>query len=146
MFAELYELVKEKGAAHLLLAVSGEGLLSVTVVPKGAGPEGLMVPMTLVGTPQELDEGFVEAVRSFQSARLSVKEQAEAAAMAVAAAAKAKQSQQRKGAEAARVERTEADAAEQGEGGSSAPASAARLPGRMNQSKAEEAAGTIQLF
>lgn len=81
MFAELHQLAR---AASLLISVAAEGdNLRVTVNATSTSKNGPGVhPLILVGTPQEIDEGFAEAVQIFEPSALPLLDQARAAANA----------------------------------------------------------------
>ncbi len=81
MFAELHQLAR---AASLLISVAAEGdNLRVTVNATSTSKNGPGVhPLVLVGTPQEIDEGFAEAVQIFEPSALPLLDQARAAANA----------------------------------------------------------------
>lgn len=81
MFANLMPLLKSVDSVKLTLKVTN-GLISVVVIPqpKSNGDSALSQPLTLTGTAAELDEGFAEALSSFQSSRLSLEEQTAATA------------------------------------------------------------------
>ena len=81
MFAELHQLAR---AASLLISVAAEGdNLRVTVNATSTSKNGLgMHPLVLVGTPEEIDEGFAEAVQIFEPSALPLLDQARAAANA----------------------------------------------------------------
>jgi PRTRC genetic system protein E len=81
MFAELHQLAR---AASLLISVAAEGdNLRVTVNATSTSKIGPGVhPLVLVGTPEEIDEGFAEAVQIFEPSALPLLDQARAAANA----------------------------------------------------------------
>ncbi len=74
MFGPLHALAKK---ATLLIVITDEdGLLRVSVTPTmGAKPHTLR-PLSLLGTPDELDEGFGEALAEWQAPRRPLIEQA----------------------------------------------------------------------
>ena len=81
MFSDLHALAQ---SATLLLAISAEGdQLRVSVTPTQAGdktkPHALR-PLTLLGTPTELDSDFGAALIAWQGPKQSLIEQAEAQA------------------------------------------------------------------
>lgn len=81
MFAELHQLAR---AASLLISIASEGdNLRVTVNATSTSKNGPGVhPLVLVGTPQEIDEAFAEAVQIFEPSALPLLDQARAAANA----------------------------------------------------------------
>lgn len=93
MFSNLMPLLNSVDSVKLTLKVTN-GLISVVVIPqpKSNGDSALSQPLTLTGTPAELDEGFAEALSSFQTSRLSLEEQT-AATEAILNAAKKKSSE-----------------------------------------------------
>ena len=81
MFAELHQLAQ---AASLLISVVAEGdnlRVTVTGTPANKANAG-MYPLVLVGTPEELDRDFAQAVQIFEPSALPLLEQARAAASA----------------------------------------------------------------
>lgn len=81
MFTELHSLAR---AASLLISVAAEGdALRVTVNAAPTTKNGpAMHPLVLVGTPDELDAGFAQAIQIFEPSALPLLQQAEAAAIA----------------------------------------------------------------
>lgn len=82
MFKQLHALAKK---ATLMIVVTAEDdqQLRVNVTPTQvdlASKTGALRPLSLVGTPDELDEGFEEALTVWQAPRRSLVEQAAAAA------------------------------------------------------------------
>lgn len=81
MFAELHQLAQ---AASLLISVVAEGdnlRVTVTGTPANKANAG-MHPLVLVGTPEELDRDFAQAVQIFEPSALPLLEQARVAANA----------------------------------------------------------------
>lgn len=82
MFKQLHALAKK---ATLMIVVTAEDdqQLRVNVTPTQvdlASKTGALRPLSLLGTPEELDEGFEEALTVWQAPRRSLVEQAAAAA------------------------------------------------------------------
>lgn len=87
MFAELHRLAQ---AAPLLVSITAEGdALRVTTSTTSTTNGGLL-PMVLIGTPDELDRDFATAVQIYEPSALSILQQAQAAATANSAAGKTK--------------------------------------------------------
>ncbi|TDN59056.1 PRTRC system protein E [Paraburkholderia sp. BL10I2N1] len=75
MFQQLEALVRASGKLQLTLKMDSDRM-AVVVVPSGEGKEAaLRQPLILSGTPAELDEGFIEAIRSYSAAHASLSEQ-----------------------------------------------------------------------
>jgi len=90
MFVELKQLLEN--ASGLTLTISAtDGGLQVVVSPKAAqgSNSGLVRPLVLTGTPEELDEGFVNTLAGFIKARQTLSDQLAAAQADIEAAAKA---------------------------------------------------------
>ncbi len=81
MFAELHQLAR---AASLLISIAAEGdNLRVTINATSTSKSGPAVhPLVLVGTPEEIDAGFADAVQIFEPSALPLLDQARAAANA----------------------------------------------------------------
>lgn len=88
MFKELSKGMVE-GDSYVILVVMGKGGdMCITTTPKGAFThESLSQPLSMVGTPEELDEGMVTEMHKFVGARKSLKDQVEAAALVLKQAA-----------------------------------------------------------
>ena len=82
MFKELSKGMVE-GDSYVILVVMGKGgEMCVTTTPKGTFThESLSTPLSMVGTPEELDEGMVTEMHQYVGARKSLKDQVEAAAL-----------------------------------------------------------------
>lgn len=103
----------------------------VTQIPSNTKAEPTLRPLSLVGTPEELDAGFAEAIVIWQAPRKSLAEQARAAATdedddAVAPASKPKGGGAKRGSKPQAEKRaaaasTPAAAGEDGAGGEAAP-------------------------
>lgn len=83
LFASLFPLA-QKTTLTLLITVEGDELrVNVTPRPKDdAKGEKTLYPLSLLGTPDELDRDFAEAVSIYEPSTLSVLEQARAASTA----------------------------------------------------------------
>lgn len=91
MFKPLYELARTTALVMTITADQKEGTLTLTVNPKPAAkdaPAALSQPLTLRATPEELDEGFVEALTKFGESYASLKETVDAAVAVMDAAKK----------------------------------------------------------
>ncbi|MBB6591176.1 PRTRC system protein E [Ralstonia solanacearum] len=87
MFAALHTLAQ---AAPLLVSITAEGdALRVTTSCTSSKGGGLL-PMVLVGTPEELDRDFATAVQIYEPSALSILQQAQAAATANSTTGKSK--------------------------------------------------------
>lgn len=87
MFAALHTLAQ---AAPLLVSITAEGdALRVTTSCTSSKGGGLL-PMVLVGTPEELDRDFATAVQIYEPSALSILQQAQAAATANSTTSKSK--------------------------------------------------------
>ena len=85
MFVELAQMAK---AGPVTIIVTGdEKSLQVTVCPKGAGP--LATPISLTGSPAELDAEIAHCLLRFQGARKSLQEQMDATTAVLEEAKKA---------------------------------------------------------
>lgn len=80
MWNPIYELAK---TTALLLTISADAkanqlVVTVTPRPSGKGEPALSQPLTLRGTPEELDSGFVDALTRYGTSYASLKETVEA--------------------------------------------------------------------
>jgi len=76
MFQELSAFLAHLASLSLTLVGNPDGTLTVTVTPKGAKVAGALdTPLSLTGTPAELDEGFADILASYSGKRLSLVEQ-----------------------------------------------------------------------
>ena len=93
MFQELFELARSSGALTMMVAAdAASGKLTVIVSPKGGEAKdepALSTPLSLTATPEELDEGFFDAVSSYRTARTSLADQVAATTEVLAAAREA---------------------------------------------------------
>ncbi|AUS42566.1 hypothetical protein CYD94_10495 [Ralstonia solanacearum] len=87
MFAELHRLAQ---AAPLLISVTAEGDAMRVTTSSTSTKNGGLLPMVLIGTPDELDRDFAAAVQIYEPSALSILQQAQAAATANSAAGKTK--------------------------------------------------------
>jgi PRTRC genetic system protein E len=88
MFVALEALVRAAGKLSVLLLMDGDQM-RVIVVPQGEAKEAaLRQPLILTAPPAELDEGFIDAVRGYASARQSLAEQVAATAAILESAEK----------------------------------------------------------
>lgn len=89
MFAELAILAKST-IFQIIIAAEGEDQLRVNVIPKaveGQNP-ALSTPLSLVGTPAELDAEFLTHLTGYANKRLSLAEQLENTKLVMDAALK----------------------------------------------------------
>jgi PRTRC genetic system protein E len=96
MFKEIQQ-VMDDGVAFMTITIARENdALRVNFIPKASGEGDLTAtPLSLLGTAEELDAGFIEAIRFYRDTRKSIAEQvaqskSEAEALAKEAAEKAK--------------------------------------------------------
>jgi PRTRC genetic system protein E len=88
MFQQLEAFVRETGKVTLTMKMAGDQM-SVVVVPCGDSKEAtLRQPLVLTATPAELDEGFAQALQTFESAHRSLAEQVSATTEILQAAEK----------------------------------------------------------
>ncbi|MBB2984276.1 PRTRC genetic system protein E [Paraburkholderia tropica] len=88
MFQQLEAFVRETGKVTLTIKMTG-AQMSVVVVPCGDSKEAaLRQPLVLTATPAELDEGFAQALHSFEGAHRSLAEQVSATTEILQAAEK----------------------------------------------------------
>ncbi|HRO59089.1 MAG TPA: PRTRC system protein E [Burkholderiaceae bacterium] len=96
MFKELNELAE--GAESITLAIKAsdaDGLMRITVLPRVEKDTdvALRQPLVLRGTPEELDEGFLDALAKFGTTRQTLADQVEATAQVLEAAREASAAQ-----------------------------------------------------
>ncbi|MDB0572216.1 PRTRC system protein E [Ralstonia solanacearum] len=126
MFAALHTLAQ---AAPLLVSITAEGdALRVTTSCTSSKGGGLL-PMVLVGTPEELDRDFATAVQIYEPSALSILQQAQAAATANSTSGKSKA-----------IANEPAKTSSKGAGATDAPAK--RGPGRPPKNGSATAAKT----
>jgi PRTRC genetic system protein E len=104
LFKSIFELMPASGTVQMALTVK-DGRMTVGLVPMFDGDDSPMVPLSMTGTPEEIDEKFVAAIREFTPAVQVVSEnfeQARIAAEAKAAELKAKAEKSAKAASAAK--------------------------------------------
>ncbi|CAG9255101.1 PRTRC genetic system protein E [Paraburkholderia unamae] len=78
MFQQLEAFVRETGKVTLTMKMAGDQM-AVVVMPCGDSKEAaLRQPLVLTASAAELDEGFVEALRSFHGVHRSLAEQVSA--------------------------------------------------------------------
>ena len=78
MFQQFEAFVRETGKVTLTLKMAGEQM-AVVVMPCGDSKESaLRQPLVLTATPAALDEGFADALRTFEGAHRSLAEQVSA--------------------------------------------------------------------
>ncbi|MBB3262364.1 PRTRC system protein E [Paraburkholderia sp. WP4_3_2] len=88
MFQQLEAFVRETGKVTLTMKMAGDQM-SVVVVPCGDSKESaLRQPLVLTATPAELDEGFAQALQTFEGAHRSLAEQVSATTEILQAAEK----------------------------------------------------------
>lgn len=76
MFQVLSQLLASSSSVELFVTGDSENL-TVTVIPKvtDAKEAALKTPLSLTGTPAELDEGFAQALATYVTARKSLADQ-----------------------------------------------------------------------
>lgn len=88
MFQQLEAFVRETGKVTLTMKMAGDQM-SVVVVPCGDSKEAVLrQPLVLTATPAELDEGFAQALQTFEGAHRSLAEQVSATTEILQAAEK----------------------------------------------------------
>ena len=93
-FTELYALAQHSALTLQVVADGNTGRMTISVRPKlqkDAGEPALSTPLSLTGTPEEFDAGFVQALRDYRQAHASLAQQAAATAEVLAAARTASQ-------------------------------------------------------
>lgn len=83
MFRDLHNLARLCTGLTVGIVAEDEYRLRVTVQPIAGDKAPIIIGMVLTGTPEELDEGFTEAIETYQAPVASLLEQAQAAAAAV---------------------------------------------------------------
>lgn len=81
MFQELYALATTATLAMIVSADDKTGKLTISVLPKpkkDIGEAALTKDLTLTASPEEFDDGFVQALQGYREVRASLTEQAEA--------------------------------------------------------------------
>lgn len=81
MFQELYALATTATLTMIVSADDKTGKLTISVLPKpkkDIGEAALTKDLTLTASPEEFDEGFVQALQGYRMVRISLTEQAEA--------------------------------------------------------------------
>jgi PRTRC genetic system protein E len=91
LFKQLHALVLQSDGGLMLSIVGGKsGNMTVAVMPKSnqkdASESGLLTPLALTGTPEELDAEFVRCLGEFAGQRQSLVEQLAATTSALDAA------------------------------------------------------------
>lgn len=95
MFKEIQQLMDDGVSFMTVTVVSENGALRVNFIPKASGEGDLTAtPLSLLGAADDLDAGFIDAIRSYRSVRRSIADQvaqsnAEAKALAKEASEKA---------------------------------------------------------
>lgn len=84
-FPSLQPLLQKTGDLHVTIASGPQGKLKVCVIPpkSAAKTASNSRPLMLIGTPEELEQGFQNAVQSYAHAHNSVTDQARATALAI---------------------------------------------------------------
>ena len=81
MFKEIYQIATTATLAMLISADEKTGRLTISLVPKpkkDSSETALTKDLTLCGTPEEFDAGFVDALTGYRAAREALIVQAEA--------------------------------------------------------------------
>lgn len=88
MFQQLEAFVRETGKVTLTLKMAGD-LMAVVMMPGNDSKEAaLRQPLVLTATPAALDEGFADALRTFEGVHRSLAEQVSATTEILQAAEK----------------------------------------------------------
>jgi PRTRC genetic system protein E len=69
MFKELFELIPDKGGIRFALTRTGPDTMAVVLVPEFPAPKGeppKLTPLSVSGSVDELEAGFVEAVLAYK--------------------------------------------------------------------------------
>lgn len=88
MFVALKPLLAQTPITLHIAAEGGNFVVTAVPVVQSESNPGLMKPLCLTATPEELDEGFLGAVASFAEVRKSLAEQVQAQNAALEAAKK----------------------------------------------------------
>lgn len=93
-FTSIHKLLESAEAVTVIMVPADEGRVAITVAPKmkEKSDPTLARPISLIGTPEELDAEFGQLIGQFQSVRKTLAEQLAAATAEMQAAAKAKAS------------------------------------------------------
>jgi PRTRC genetic system protein E len=83
MFRDLHNLARLCTGLTVGIVAEDEYRLRVTVQPIAGDKAPIITGMVLTGTPEELDDGFTDAIETYQAPVASLLEQAQAAAAAV---------------------------------------------------------------
>lgn len=128
MFKELHEMVKTT-ALTILVSDAGDGLLSVAVLPKGKEGQNpaLSTPLSLTGTPEEMDAELPAVLSRYVGGRNSLAQSLETSLAVMDAAKKAVQDEATK-------------ATKKATGKAAIPAKASEEGGERNVPPAEAAA------
>ncbi|MBI5720661.1 MAG: PRTRC system protein E [Rubrivivax sp.] len=81
MFEELFALASGASLALTISADAKAGRMTINVIPrpgKDADDSALTKALTLTATPQEFDEGFIDALKGYRETRQSLADQVEA--------------------------------------------------------------------
>lgn len=96
MFTAIQALLTSTLSLNLTVVKNEDGTITVTIIPKGSSKKesegALNTPLTLTGTPEELDEEFASIIANFSAKRLSLAEQFAATEAILEAAEKESQS------------------------------------------------------
>jgi PRTRC genetic system protein E len=98
LFTKLNLLLAACASINVIFTANHDGTLNVVVIPKGKkegqeGEEGVLnTPLSLTGTPEELDAEFAHILESYTSKRKTLAEQLEATEAILEAAKKESQS------------------------------------------------------
>lgn len=88
MFQALSDFVRASGKVALTVTMKGDDMV-VVVMPMTVSKEAVLnQPLTLSGSPAELDEAFAQAVSHYTAARRSLAEQVESTVAIIEAAKK----------------------------------------------------------
>lgn len=92
MFKALFALAQSCANVTLSITANADATVTVIIAPKpkeGVSDGALKRPLSLTGTPEELDEKFIDLVGEYAQGRKSLEEQLESTKSVLDAAAKA---------------------------------------------------------
>jgi PRTRC genetic system protein E len=154
MFQQLEAFVRETRKVTLTLKMAGDQM-AVVLMPCGDSKEAaLRQPLILTATPAELDEGFAQALQTFEGSHRSLAEQVSATTAILKAAEQSQAgkaqkalSKDSKPAPSAQASTSDdSDEVEESEAGEGSTASASSAAGAANAEPAAAGDGKTDLF
>jgi PRTRC genetic system protein E len=148
-FKSLHTLVKSNKSLTLMMTAEGDDQIVLTFIPtpsgdsKGDSGAPLLKPLSLTGTPAELDEGFIDAIGKYSGARLSLQEQVNAEVELLDAAKQASSKRAVKALGKANGSKSNPDDDDEGEANGSTSATAGVVPADKPAQTAEGGAGAM---